>query len=292
MTKTVWLLRQLCTDPIARDPRIVLKWYDGPRRSGISYVAELTGNPEVKFHWHKKPEVLKTRPKMRGEPRAPCATCTNALFAFFRVAQRGHDLCFPSITSMAQLVFGNGKQPYYQWMTTDSLRIWQQLGVEWSGLLLPPPIEKLVIKPGLGRSYGAYEITLSREWLDLCDKKKAVRVRLPLPMNGTSQNIVLKSLVMGSQDMIPINQFYGITTGNKRCEGVVPHIPLETWHIVRRWYQENGGRIDWQRLPYTREVPKRKRKERVNPIRLIPSRHFNMHVWRPGEWSRAKSQRS
>jgi len=269
----VKLFKQLCTDPIARDCRVSCEWYHEKRGSGYAYSAKLPGNPDVILHWRPSRRLAKTRPKIRREPRAPTAVCMAVLFAILYMDQTGKGLRFTSRRGLSLRALGNRVRagtPHYQNAVSDALRLWQQLGVSWPDLDLPPPIKRVHYIKEKGRQVVQLEIELHSAWAIECAKMYRFKIKLPLPMHSTTQNMILKTMTEGSQEGIEINPYFAKVSGNKKCAKELPYVPLETMVLVKGWYTINGGRLEWQRHPYPRLKTKR-----------VPSTAIDMRVWRP-----------
>ena len=271
--QTVHIFKQLCTDPLARDPRILTRWHHAKPRSGKLYIGEVTGNPEVKLHWYKISREVGWAPRLRQEPRCPTAMCTNLLLQLLMHEQRGHPLEFTSRRHVGlKCFYSRTSHPYYQNAATDGLRLWQQLGIEWPGLNLPPPIDRLEFLEGK-----RFKVHLNIEWLRQCAKDN-IKLYLPVPMFAGAQNIVLNTYYKGSQENMDIRKFYARMTGNQKnvVKREAPVVPLETWVVVRNYYSRQGARIEWRRHPYIR-VRISRRKKWV----LKPSTMMDTTVWYP-----------
>ena len=272
----VRVFSEICQHPIARDPRITTYWQAGG--PGVRWWARMTGNSEVKLIWKDVPNIYPTKAKIRQEPRCPTAGCINVLFFLLAKAQRSgssvlhfrgmNDFYFKTIR-----IVSDGKH-FYDDVALDALRLWQQLAIEWPGLSLPPPVADVTVQKRL------ITITLSKVWLKLCETKrkstgKIVDVYLPLPMQGTPQNMILLTLYKGDWANVHINKFFYKVSGNKRGLYSIPHTPYGSWIVVRKWYTKNGGHLEWARLPY------RRRTDGKGKLRLIPSTHMHISVARP-----------
>ena len=253
----VRLFKQLYQHPLARDPRIDIPWQQ--HRGSIRWQSQLTGNPEVTLSWNRIVNLLSEHARIRVEPRAPTGLCMNTLFTLLLIGQKENPILLKSLNWLALRVVGGGV-PFYARAIHDALRLWQQLGVTWPDLTLPPPISQII------RNERSLELTLNEEWLEECRNSRVRLIQLPLPVQGTPQNMVLTTWLEGSKDNMSINPYFGKVSGNKKCSKSVPHIPLESWFVVKNWYARNGGHIDWQRHPY---------------IMGVPSSMINIQVWRP-----------
>jgi len=206
----------------------------------------------------------------------------NILMMLLEMGQIHNPTEFSSLSDLGWNTFGAQaevklRQSFYIRCTYDAMRLGQQMAVSWPGLALPPPITNIEVIGGNSGQPG-YRVTMSQAWIDQCRRSRVAKIKLPLPMQGTPQNMVLKTLVEGSGANVPINPFFYKVSGNKRCaprvgvKAIWPHIPLESWVVVRRWYERMGGKIDWARHPYGRDLERG---------RLIPSTIMHIQVQRP-----------
>ena len=263
MARDAHVFKQFCLDPAARDPRVRITW----QRSyvpGVLYEAELTGNPNVRLYWNANDTVEHLASptfRIRHEPRCPTALCTNILLGLLHLCQKEntHVLHFRSAIRLLRSVRINSVDHFYFHALADALRMWQLLNIAWHRLDMPPPIKSVKYGPERVMSSRAKtrEITIefNKRWLKECTKPGSVKVRLPLPMHGTSMNMVLYTLAIHvnnnrrrvNQD---INTFTGKVSGNRHALGTRPYMPLASWPIVKEWYANNNGKIEWRRTPY------------------------------------------
>jgi hypothetical protein len=283
----------LATDPLARDPRIPIKWVSG--KSGVKWHAGLTGNEGVHLYWHKVRNLIGgSKTRMRVEPRAPTAVCINVLLALLREGQKGNPIYVKCVRELNTLCFESKYQidtnRFYPKAALDAVRMWQQLAITWGDLELPPPIAH-IDSPRLGPYIptprwergswnGPWQITMSQQWLELCSKSKAPKITVPLPMVATPQNIVLKTLMDGTQANVVINPFSYKVSGNgqaaprksTRNGPSFSFIPLESWLVAEKWYKKNGGGLKYMRYPY-KHVPGKSYQ--------LPSTMMHIQVVRP-----------
>lgn len=280
----VKLFRQLCTDPIARHSSVPVTWYHEKRGGGYAYGAELPGNSDVRLLWRPSVKLEGTRPRIRVEPRGPTAICMQVLFTLLATVQRGRRLRFTSRRDLVLKAMGTrirAGTPYYNDAVLDALRMWQQLGVHWLDLKMPPPIKRVKWIKIKGRQTRQLEIELHPAWERQCNKDRMGWFGLPLPMYAVIQNMILKTLADGTQEGIEINPFFAKVSGNRRCDKITPHVPLESWVHVKGWYLRYGGRLEWHRRPYERVMQKT-----AHRFKLIPSREMDVRVWRPKAYGR------
>lgn len=266
----VRVFKKLATDPIARDPRVPIVWRVGKAGTGVRYHAVLTGNEDVRLYWRIVEGVIGEKTRIRQEPRAPTAQCTLILMGLLDKAQACNPVDYGSLQKINELVLRpcQARLGAYHAATFDALRLWQQLAVSWGDLVLPPPIAHIEVLRSKAK-YAGYRIRMDEAWVDECLRSKAPKLKLPLPLQATPMNMILKTWVEGSAPKVPINPFFFKVSGNIRCIRSFAHIPLESWLVVRRWYTEQGANIDWARYPYTHD-PVRNRQ--------VPSKYMQIQV--------------
>lgn len=281
----VKLPRIWCSNPIARDKRLQTNW----RR---------TGDPLVKYHcdvpgagarvlWLNraqiplKPTTNWTAPRNtpRVEPRLPSGICSAVLATVLAIAQRQKvdTLVFPSLNDVMRACTGKsdfrnrGPNDLYTNGVWYAIRLWQVLAVKWDkgGSYLPPPFRQVDLGKPIRNGQRSITIHIDGAWLSAC--KSGVGVKLPLPMNAFSHNLVLATLASGN-DRVDINEFGYRVSGNKLFTSRTPLVPNPTWQSVKRWYELHGGMIDYRPDPPTM-VPQTRR--------LTPGKRMTITVIKP-----------
>jgi hypothetical protein len=244
----------------------------------------MTGNYDVQLRWMKKDKgFLDPKPILRQEPRCPTGACMNVLFALLARGLQQNPIVFTSRRDLTLESFGV-YQEFYIIAMKDALRLWQQLAITWSDLDMPPPVEAV---NRTGRR--TFEVTISDVWLQACQRRRSMwSIKFPLPMQATAQNMVLYTFYKGSQAGVNINGFFYHVSGNKRGTYGTPHTPYETWILVKRWYEANGGEVSWARLPY----PMVKRTRVSRGMKLVPSQTMHISVVRPKWGSRETNKKT
>lgn len=269
------LFSHLFYQPICRDPRVPIDWYHS-KQTGVRYEANLPGNENLRALWLKKDlGLIGKGPLVKLEPRAPNAICTNILFYLLSKAEEeGRTLAPLSRTRILKEGVPQGTSYVYTPYCSDALRLWQQLSISWGDLTLPPPIDHIRLVD-LYHPYQRYAITLNQQWVELCASSKLPRIKLPLPMQCTVQNIVMHTFGHGSLRDMAINPFFWIVSGNKHALKNTPWMPIESFIVARKWYIKNGGLLDYERPPFTMSQSKH------GNIRYKPSRVVHTLVKRP-----------
>lgn len=238
----------LMLNPVARDPRVAIKWYHG--KGGVEYVGVLTGNEKVVLRWYKG---LSGNSYVRREPRAPTAVDVNILFWWLYWAQVGRSNVVKFRTEgefiHSMYLTAKGYQ-MHQRLIGDAARLWQHLSLTIDGVVMEPPLKELrrdIVHPSMKRVV----VTLSEQWLEMC-KKNVIQISLPLPMHASPQNVVLHTLGVGSQKRVAINSLMYELTGNAKARPIMQRAwyPQETWLVASRWYKLHGGRLDYAREPF------------------------------------------
>lgn len=266
-----------CLLPIARDHRIKCKWKysDLP---GIAYEAPLKGaEDKVTLYWVDDSliKMYTPWPKRRTEPRAPTAACMNLLLAVLHYAidNDTNILEFKTLKEFRRKIklFWCWTNLYYSELFADAMRLWQCLGISWPKVDLPPPFQEIKINRRFINDRAHIKITIHEEWMKFFKERGKVRVRLPLPMTGTSMNMILYCLGLPKHrwKYISIPEFGYRVSGNRKC--ITQNLfSLESWIVVQQWFENNGGSIKWERTPYSYG------RDHRGFERLIPSDTFSI----------------
>lgn len=278
--KRVKLPRIWCTHPIARNPKLQIEWHKS-RQEQVRYYCDVPG-ANARALWLNNPQVpLRTHANWtlaQPEPRLPTGLCSATLTTVLAIAQKHGTDCieFPSLLDMLRACTVNptagnrGPHNFYTNGMWHAIRLWQVFAVDWQKAYLPPPFQSVHLGKPTRNGQRAIRITLSGHWLRACGK--GVRVNLPLPMKAFSANIILTTLASGS-DRVDINEFGYKVSGNKLFTRTTPLVPNPTWHIVKRWYEANGGMIDYKPDPPTIA--------NNETTRLTPGRRMTITVIKP-----------
>lgn len=277
--REVTIFRPFCHDPVARDPRVRIFWKRSSL-SGVKYQADLTGNEKVKLYWHDEEVIGEAYPKKnytRPEPRAPTAMDVNLLLSLLHLAQEKDTnvLWFRSFRALGRETKTRLIPQHYLRCARDAFRLWQLLGISWPYCNMPPPIKEVRRdQTRRGGPLRPLEVVIHEKWLNEIKRTKrtAVTVQLPLPLQATPLNIILYVHSLGRYEKkdIDINKFTYTVSGNKQATKVTPYMPLTSWIVVKRWYEEHGGYIDWKRAPYHYGLDAQGKEG------LVPSRTFSI----------------
>lgn len=252
----VRLPRVWCTHPIVRSPNLVVQWLNGT--GDVRFVCDAPG-ANAQVSWLRRPQIPHAehnRYGARREPRLPTGLCSAVLTTAIALAQKhGTDtLEFPSLRELHTVATGlpkhmAGAGDFYIHAIRDAIRLWQVMAIDWERISLPPPFEQVELGQQVRRNgQRSISITLNREWLRAA--KGGVGVKLRLPTQAFSHNIILSTLASGSARVL-VNKFGYRASGNKLCLRSTPLMPNPTWKCVKEWYERQGGMIDYRPDPPT-----------------------------------------
>lgn len=187
----VRLNKNLCNFPLARDPRVKLKWrrFDSGR-----WYADLPGD-------EKRIRLILPADVHPSLKRAPTAFDMNVLAYLSSEASRrkGDQIAFPGrgqvLRALGLTLYSDNRR-----RLDASLAYWSTVTIEFSGcwyqakerttLRLEPPLDK--VSPSRSLSFTVH---FSAQWWDILNRTCFQAIPLPLPADAAAQNLVLACVV-------------------------------------------------------------------------------------------------